>query len=60
MTVILALYKDKIANVRMNVAKALKEMQPTVKGQGDLEDKFKSILKDLSNDSDFDVVYYAK
>lgn len=42
--VIITLSSDKIANLRMNSAKTIKELIPAVKGNADLEDKFRSLL----------------
>lgn len=43
----------------MNVAKSIQHMYYQVKGQGDLEDRLRVILRDLSNDGDMDVKFYA-
>lgn len=57
--VINTLSQDKIANLRMNSAKTIKELIPTIKGNADLEEKFRQLLNQLSNDIDDDVKYYA-
>mmetsp|Transcript_48390 Transcript_48390/g.35601 ORF Transcript_48390/g.35601 Transcript_48390/m.35601 type:complete len:102 (-) Transcript_48390:32-337(-) len=58
--VLITLSQDRIANIRLNVAKSLMALLPAVKGQHDLEDKFKSMLAQLGTDQDQDVVYYAR
>ena len=57
--VVVSLSVDKIANIRMNCAKTIEQIHPTAKGESDIYEKFKGILKDLSNDADEDVRYYA-
>lgn len=53
------LSKDAVPNIRMNVAKTIQNMYHQIHGSGDLEDKLKAILRDLSNDTDMDVKFYA-
>jgi len=55
-----SLSHDPVANVRMNVCKTVTGIAAKVKGTGDLETKVKVILKELSNDADFDVKFYAQ
>lgn len=44
----------------MNVAKTIQAIQPSIKGTGDLEEKLRSIVKELGhNDSDQDVKYFG-
>jgi len=57
--VLVNLSKDKVPNIRMNVAKTLSKVYTHVKTVPDINDKFKQLLVDLSRDIDIDVQYYA-
>jgi serine/threonine-protein phosphatase 2A regulatory subunit A len=57
--VLVTLGQDQVPNIRMNVAKTLYIMHSQVKGSGELEDKVKLLLKQLSVDTDADVKFYA-
>jgi hypothetical protein len=46
--VVITLKEDPVPNIRMNVAKAIQQMQIAVKGQIDLEERFRVIVRDLA------------
>jgi len=58
--VLATLSKDKVANVRMNVAKAIQACVPTGKTQPDLMAKYREILTDLEKDADDDVKFFSR
>jgi serine/threonine-protein phosphatase 2A regulatory subunit A len=61
--VLTTLSKDRVANIRMNVAKSIQAMLPHLKGQPanqETLEKFKSILQELIKDEDTDVKYYSQ
>jgi serine/threonine-protein phosphatase 2A regulatory subunit A len=47
--VIVTLQQDPVPNIRMNVAKTIQQVQPNIKGNLDIEDAFRKILKELAN-----------
>lgn len=58
--VLVTLAQDQVPNIRMNVAKTIQAIQPSIKGSGDLEEKLRFIVKELAqNDSDQDVKYFG-
>jgi len=60
--VLKALSKDRVANIRMNVAKSIQSLGQSLKSQqqsGDTAAQLKSILNDLKTDEDGDVRYYS-
>ena len=59
--VMVTLQQDQVPNIRMNVAKAIQQMYPAIKGQLDIEDRFRVMLREfVQNDSDQDVKYFAQ
>ena len=59
--VMTTLAQDPVPNIRMNVAKTIQTLQPTIKGAGDLEERFRAIVKELgNNDQDQDVKYFSQ
>ena len=56
---VIAMAPDKVPNVRMNVAKTLRECRRLVKDK-DVANRIYAALANLAKDSDFDVCYHAK
>ncbi|CDW78034.1 serine threonine-protein phosphatase 2a 65 kda regulatory subunit a beta isoform-like [Stylonychia lemnae] len=57
--VLATLSQDQIPNIRMNVAKSIHSILPYAKGNVELEDKLKQMLRELAKDQDQDVKYYS-
>ena len=55
---VIAMAPDKVPNVRMNVAKTLRECRRLVKDK-DVANRIYAALANLAKDSDFDVCYHA-
>jgi serine/threonine-protein phosphatase 2A regulatory subunit A len=45
--VIITLQQDPVPNIRMNVAKSIQQMYPTIKNQLDIEDRFRTTLREF-------------
>ena len=45
--VIITLQQDPVPNIRMNVAKSIQQMYPTSKNQLDIEDRFRTTLREF-------------
>lgn len=57
--VLSTLYTDKVANIRMNVAKTIQEMNTNQK-EVEIISSLKGILTVLSTDKDLDVQFFAQ
>lgn len=58
--------KDKIPNIRMNVAKAIHKMRkklysgPVLQAESQLDQELISVLNELNNDEDDDVKFFTR
>lgn len=60
MPVLKILSKDKVANIRMNTAKTLCTIYDAIISDNQLRDQVMHLLRNLVNDPDGDVQFYAK